>query len=83
MAEKKAAAKTAVKKAPAKVAPKATMKATAKAKAPVAKGDAYICGICGLVVTVDETCGCVDTCDIICCDQPMQARKVKVTAGKK
>ncbi len=79
MAEKKAAAKVAVKKAPAKVAPKAT----AKAKASVAKGDAYICGICGLVVTVDEACGCVDTCDIICCDQPMQARKVKVAAGKK
>jgi hypothetical protein len=41
----------------------------------VAKGDAYSCGVCGLVVTVDETCGCVDTCDIICCNEPMKPKK--------
>jgi hypothetical protein len=31
--------------------------------------------VCGLVVTVDETCGCVEACDIVCCDQQMQPKK--------
>jgi len=26
-------------------------------------------------VTVNEICGCVDTCDIICCEKPMKAKK--------
>ncbi len=55
-------------------------KATAKKK--VAKGESYVCGVCGLAVTVDEVCGCVDVCDIICCGQPMKERKVKVKAAK-
>ena len=56
---------------------KATKKATGKvSKKKVKKGDVYKCGVCGLVVTVDETCGCVDTCDIICCEKQMNpARK--------
>ena len=44
-------------------------------KKTVAKGDAYQCGVCGLAVTVDEVCGCVDAHDIICCDKPMKPRK--------
>ena len=39
------------------------------------KGDAYSCGVCGLVVVVDEACGCVDTCDLICCDTAMKPGK--------
>lgn len=39
------------------------------------KGDSYSCSVCGLVVTVDEVCGCVDTCDIICCSEPMKPKK--------
>jgi len=35
------------------------------------KGSRYTCSVCGLVVTVDEVCGCVDVCDLICCGQPM------------
>jgi hypothetical protein len=31
--------------------------------------------VCGLVVSIDEPCGCVEACDIICCDQQMQPRK--------
>ena len=46
----------------------------------VAKGDSYLCEVCGLAVTVDDTCGCVDVCDIICCGKPMKARKVPVKA---
>jgi len=42
------------KKAVKKVARKVVKKA-------VKKGDVYKCGVCGLAVTVDEVCGCVDT----------------------
>lgn len=34
-------------------------------------GDKYSCTVCGLVVTIDETCGCIETCDIICCGEQM------------
>jgi hypothetical protein len=43
----------------------------------MAKGDSYVCEVCGLAVTVDEVCGCVDVCDIVCCSQPMKARASK------
>ncbi len=45
------------------------------AKRSVKKGDVYKCSVCGLAVTVDEVCGCVDACDIICCEKPMRAKK--------
>ncbi len=45
------------------------------AKKSVTKGDAYKCGVCGLAVTVDEVCGCIDACDIICCEKPMKPRR--------
>ncbi len=45
------------------------------AKKVVKKGDVYKCGVCGLAVTVDEVCGCMDTCDIICCEKQMKAKK--------
>ena len=35
----------------------------------------YICEVCGLAVSVDNVCGCVDTCDIICCGEQMKAKK--------
>jgi hypothetical protein len=61
--------------------------AEAKQKAPakknVAVGDTYECEVCGLVVSVDEVCGCVDTCDIVCCSQPMTAKKSRPAAAKK
>jgi len=62
----------AVKKA---VAKKTAKKAVARGKTK--EGDAYACGVCGLAVTVDEECGCVDTCDIICCDTPMKKKRAK------
>jgi rubrerythrin len=70
MAEKKAVAKgkTAVKKTSTKSTP--TRKTAAK---KMAKGQSYACDVCGLVVTVDEVCGCVGVCDIVCCGEPMQA----------
>ena len=51
-------------------------------KKKVAKGESYVCGVCGLAVTIDEVCGCVDVCDIICCGEPMKEKKVKVKAAK-
>jgi hypothetical protein len=41
----------------------------------VKKGDVYQCGVCGLAVTVDEVCGCVDACDIVCCEKQMKPKK--------
>jgi hypothetical protein len=58
----------AAKKAPAKKAP---------AKGKTKAGDGYVCGLCGLSVTVDDVCGCVETHDIICCDKPMKKKKGK------
>jgi len=50
-------------------------KAVKVAKKVVKKGDVYKCDVCGLAVTVDEVCGCVDTCDIICCEKQMKPEK--------
>ena len=63
----------AVKKAVKKKAPAKRRAARGKTKA----GDAYVCGVCGLAVTVDEVCGCIDTCDIICCETPMKRKRAK------
>jgi hypothetical protein len=41
----------------------------------VKKGSRYTCSVCGLVVAVDEVCGCVDICDIICCSQQMKPKR--------
>lgn len=41
------------------------------------KGDTYVCGTCGLSVIVDEECGCVDMCDIVCCSEPMEKKEKK------
>jgi hypothetical protein len=62
------AQKKAVKKAVKKVVKKV-------AKKRVKKGEAFKCSVCGIAVSVDEVCGCVDTCDIICCDKPMKPKK--------
>ncbi len=51
----------------------------------VKKGTGYVCEVCGLAVVVDEVCGCVGTCDIVCCGEPMKewkARTSKTAAAK-
>ena len=63
------------KKAIAKKGP-----ATEKTKKAM-KDDQFICDVCGLVVSVDTECGCVDTCDILCCSKPMK-RKEKTSRKK-
>ena len=73
--------KATAKKVPAKKAP--AKRAVAKKK--IARGDGYQCGVCGLAVTVDEVCGCVDVCDIICCGKPMKpkAKRARAKAASK
>jgi hypothetical protein len=66
--------KTAGKTAPRGTTAKKTVKRSRKSPAGVAAGDGYVCNVCGLSVTVDEECGCVDTCDIICCGQQMEPK---------
>jgi hypothetical protein len=39
------------------------------------KGSKYQCSVCGVSVTVDEVCGCVEEHNIICCDKPMRPKK--------
>jgi hypothetical protein len=71
MATKKAvASKTATKK----ITPKKPAAKITKKKA-FTKGDKYVCNVCGLVVSVDKACGCVESCELICCDKPMKAKK--------
>ena len=38
-------------------------------------GSHYQCGVCGLAVTADEVCGCVDFCDTISSGQQMKPAK--------
>ncbi|MFN3966257.1 MAG: hypothetical protein ACK4JE_00965 [Endomicrobiia bacterium] len=46
-----------------------------KAKSKKKKKQKYVCEICGLVVSVDNICGCVEECDILCCGQQMKPKK--------
>jgi hypothetical protein len=46
------------------------------------KGTRYKCEDCGLVVVVDEPCGC-EPVHIVCCSAPMVKMAPKTTAKKK
>ena len=74
-AKKPAAKKPAPKaKAAAKPAAKTVTKSATK-KPLVPKGSKYTCSVCGMVVSVDTACGCVEACDLICCSKPMRLKK--------
>ena len=49
--------------------------------AKVKKGDVFSCSACGLIISVDEACGCV-TSDLICCDEPMLKGKAAAAKAK-
>jgi len=68
--------KAATKKAPAR---KPARKAATK---PFTKGDTYECQVCGLAVVIDTECDCAETCEIICCEQPMQPKKATRARAK-
>ncbi len=57
------------------MATKKTTKKSGEKKTGVNKGSKYVCEECGMVVTVDEVCGCVDVCDLICCGKQMETKK--------
>ncbi len=40
------------------------------------KGEKYECPECGMVVIVEDVCGC-DECDVVCCGVPMELKKEK------
>ncbi len=49
------------------------------------KGERYKCDQCGLILLVEDECGCED-CDVFCCGVPMKplkAEKKTVTAKAK
>jgi hypothetical protein len=70
MATKKTVRKRVAKKAPAKK--KTARKAAPRKQKEMKPGAGYSCRVCGLMVTVDKVCGCVDYCDIICCGEQMK-----------
>jgi len=39
------------------------------------KGSKLQCRVCGMSVTVDEVCGCIEEHDIICCGKEMKPKK--------
>ena len=63
-----------------KAAPATAKKVTAKNKAP-AKGDKLVCETCGLGVLVDDVDGVVAFEELICCGQPMKAKKPAARRG--
>ncbi|MCW4019525.1 MAG: desulforedoxin [Candidatus Bathyarchaeota archaeon] len=40
------------------------------------KGEQYKCEECGLVVLVEDPCGC-ESCELICCNEPMKLVKTE------
>jgi hypothetical protein len=75
MATKKAGTKkkAAPKKAKTTKSSKAVKKSSPKKKQKELKsGSSYECYVCGLEISVDSVCGCVDFCDIICCGEQMK-----------
>ncbi len=52
----------------------AIKKAKKAVKKAMKKGDKYVCGVCGMAVTVDKACGCTDACDILCCGKGMKKK---------
>ena len=46
------------------------------------QGDSLSCSVCGLIVTVDEVCGCDETV-VVCCEQPMVKGKLAASKVRK
>ncbi len=70
-----AKAKTSEKTVAKKTAKKAVAKKTVKKTAGMKEGSRYVCGVCGLAVTVDTACGCAETTHLVCCERPMRMKR--------
>jgi len=57
-----------------KKAKKVVKKSASKSKG-LKKGAELVCEECGLVLVVDDVCGCDDYCDVICCGEQMLVRR--------
>ena len=44
-------------------------------KNEIKKGDQLVCGDCGLIVRVDDLCGCSTFHEVVCCGEPMAVRE--------
>jgi len=75
MAVKRAA--VAARKAPVKKAAARKSPAKKAAASSMVCGDTLECQVCGLTVVVDETCGCTEVHEILCCSKPMKQKKAK------
>jgi len=64
--------KTTVSKKVTTAAKKAVKKTSPKKKKEMEVGACYECSICGLEVSVDTACDCDETCDLMCCGEPME-----------
>ena len=47
------------------------------------KGEKYECEECGLLVLVENPCECDESCELVCCGEPMKPAKTSSTAEKK
>jgi len=45
------------------------------------KGEKYKCEECGLIVLIEDPCGC-EPCDLICCGEQMKPVKAAKTKSK-
>jgi RNA polymerase-binding transcription factor DksA len=59
-----------------------TLMAKAAMAKKVKRGDFLSCEVCGLVMVVDEACGCA-AAEILCCKKPMAPGKMAATRVKK
>ncbi len=46
------------------------------------KGEKYKCETCGLIVVVEDPCGC-ETVELLCCEAPMKPIKAAAKAKTK
>lgn len=51
------------------------LKEKSEGTAKATRGDRYACEACGLVVSVDEECGCAEAHNIMCCGEEMEVKK--------
>lgn len=45
-----------------------------KKKKNVEKKRQMVCKECGLIITVENECECMDSCDVICCGEQMKTK---------
>jgi hypothetical protein len=81
MAKSKTTGKTVARKAASKktstkaVAKAPVKKKTAKKDSGVKAGNKYVCGECGLAVTIDTESGIAEILHLICCEEPMKEKR--------